>query len=143
MRRGDERGSVMMLVPAAILVLLVLGAIAVDSAVVFLAQRDLSNRTAAAANDIAGFAVSESAFYRSGGVIEVDAAKAESYVDLAFAGARRPAGYRRWSGAASTQGRTVVVVAEADVKLVFAPAIPGARSTAHVRARSTVSARGG
>jgi hypothetical protein len=133
----------MMLVPAAVLVLIVLGAIAVDSAVVFLAQRDLANRTAGAANDIAGFAVSESSFYRGGGAVSLDQGKAASYVGLAFSDARRPAGYERWGGAASTSGRTVVVVAEADVRLVFAPAIPGVRSIAHVTARSTVSARGG
>jgi Flp pilus assembly protein TadG len=133
----------MMLVPAAVLVLIVLGAIAVDSAVVFLAQRDLSNRTAGVANDIAGYAVSESSFYQGGGAVELDQSKAASYTGLAFSDDRRPGGFERWSAAASTQGRTVVVVAEADVRLVFAPAIPGVRSMAHVTARSTVSARGG
>jgi Flp pilus assembly protein TadG len=141
-RRG-ERGSVMMLVPAAVLVLLVLGSIAVDSAVVLLAQRDLSNRTAAAANDIAGFAVDEAAFYRGTGDITLDQQRAGAFTDLAFSPDRRPAGVDAWQASAATDGRTVVVTATATVRYIFAPAIPGVARTATVTARSVATARGG
>jgi hypothetical protein len=141
-RRQGESGSVLMLVPAGILVLLVLGAIAVDSAVVFLAQRDLANRTAAAANDIAGAAVSDEAFY-TGGAIVVPEGVADAFVDVSFSAARRPAGFESWSADARTVGRSVTVSAEAEVRYLFAPAVPGAARTTTVRARSTAVAVGG
>ncbi len=132
-----------MLVPAAVLVLVVLGAIAVDSAIVVLAQRDLANRTAAAANDIAGFAVSGQSFYRTPeGAVELDQAAATAFVELTFTEANRPANYQAWSGRAVTDGRTVVVEAAAEVRYLFAPAVPGVARSATVTARSTATARG-
>lgn len=142
-RRPSEVGSVLMLVPTAILVLLVLGAIAVDSSVMLLAQRDLVNRTAAAANDIAGLGIDESAFYTGKGLVAVDRRRADAYVAMIFADDRRPAGYRSWSGAAMTDGRSVTVFARAEVDFVFARAIPGVAHSSTVEARSVVSLRGG
>ena len=52
--RGRQRGSVLMLMPAAVLIVLLLGAIAVDSAIVFLKQRQAYNVAFDAANDAAG-----------------------------------------------------------------------------------------
>ena len=45
-----QRGSTLLLFPAALLIMLVLAAITVDSAIAFMAQRQLVNATAAAAN---------------------------------------------------------------------------------------------
>ena len=131
-----------MLVPAGILVLLVLAAVAVDSSLVFLAQRDLANRTAAAANDIAGAAVSDEAFY-GGGAIVVPEGVADSFVDATFSSARRPEGFVTWTADATTAGRSVTVSAEAEVRYLFAPAVPGVARTTTVRARSTAVAVGG
>ncbi|MBW3613970.1 MAG: hypothetical protein KY439_01490 [Actinobacteria bacterium] len=143
-RRGHDRGSVLMLVPAAVLVLLVLAAIAIDSAIVVLAQRDLSNRTAAAANDVAGSALSEASFYGStDGGVRLDQRQATAFVDLAFSDVRRPSNYQSWSGRALVDGQQVVVDATARVRYLFAPAIPGAAKSARVTARSTATARGG
>ena len=130
-----------MLVPAAVLVLLVLGAICVDSAVVFLAQRDLANRTAAAANDIAGFAVADDAFYAGSGAVALDDGRADAFVRLAFPEERPPAGFAWWRADAEAAGDAVTVVAEAEVRSVFAKAVPGASGTTVVRARSTARAR--
>jgi hypothetical protein len=134
-----------MLVPAAVLVLLILGAICVDSAVVFFAERDLANRTAAVASDVASATVDDASFYGSaaGAPLVLDESKAEAYARLAFAPDRTPAGYDRWSGEATTDGRTVTVVATAQVRYVFAKAIPGAPDTATVEARSVATAHGG
>jgi Flp pilus assembly protein TadG len=140
----DDRGSVLMLVPAAVLVLLILGAICVDSAVVFFAERDLANRTAAVASDAANATVSDAAFYGSDdGALVLDDAKARAYARLAFAPDRVPAGYESWSGEAETDGRTVTVVATARVRYVFTKAIPGAPDTATVEARTVATAHGG
>jgi Flp pilus assembly protein TadG len=133
-RRRDD-GSALMLVPAAVLVLLVLGAICVDSAVVFLAQRDLANRTAAAANDIAGLAVSDTAFYGAGAV-RLDDDRATAYTHLAFSPDQLPGGYESWTADAETDGAQVTVVATAEVRSIFAKALPGAPATTTVRARS-------
>ncbi len=141
-RRGDD-GSVLMLVPAGLLVLFILGAIAVDSAVVFLAARDLSNRTAAVANDAAAAAIDDAAFYETNGTVTLDPRRAETYVALAFDDERRPAGYRSWDGQAVTSGRFVTVVAAAEVDHIFARAIPGVARSTTVRARSVASVRGG
>lgn len=130
-----------MLVPAAVLVLLVLGAICVDSAVVFLAQRDLANRTAAAANDIAGFAVSDAAFYERSGIVALDDERADAFVRLAFPPDRPPGGFHAWTADADAAGDSVTVAAEGEVRSIFAKAIPGAPETTTVRARSVASAR--
>ncbi|HEX9531019.1 MAG TPA: hypothetical protein VF954_07765, partial [Acidimicrobiales bacterium] len=82
-RLGD-RGSVLLLVPAAVLVLVILGAIAVDSAVVFLGQRELANGADAAAND-AATAFSDPAFYRAGGTTAIDSRQATAVVEASLA----------------------------------------------------------
>lgn len=54
MRARSDRASVLMLMPAAILIVFLLGAIAVDSAIVYLEQRRAYNVAFDAANDAAG-----------------------------------------------------------------------------------------
>lgn len=49
-----DRGSVLMLMPAAVLIVLLLGAIAIDSAIVYLGQRQAHDIAFDAANDAAG-----------------------------------------------------------------------------------------
>jgi uncharacterized membrane protein len=139
---GGQRGSVLMLVPAAVLVLVILGAVAVDFAIVFLAQRDLANRAAAAANDIAGFAVSDQRFYDEGAVA-LGQEEATRYVRASLEPARRTGRLESVAGGAEVDGRDVAVWAEGEVRYLFAPAIPGVRHTATVRATSRATAVGG
>jgi hypothetical protein len=61
-----ERGSVLMLMPAAVLVFLILGALAVDYGGAFVAHRDLANAAAAAANDAATQSLDLQLFYETG-----------------------------------------------------------------------------
>jgi hypothetical protein len=130
--RRDQRGSVLMLVPAAVLVLLVLASICVDSAIALLGSRQLDAMTAAAANDIASTTVDDTAFYRHQGSIELRQADADRVVALAFD--RAPTGFESMRAEATVTGRQVVVRAEASVRLLFARAIPGVRHTTTVRA---------
>lgn len=65
---GSDRGSVLMLVPAGLLILLLFAAIAVDSAGAFLAQRQLTDALAAAANDAATAGLDNGAYYSAGSV---------------------------------------------------------------------------
>lgn len=133
---SGDRGSVLMLVPAGILVLLLLAAIAVDGAVVWSAQRDLSNRTAGVAADIAGAAVDDVALYDAGEVrLREDVA--EAYTALVFAPERRPAGFVDWGAEVVVEGGAVTIDAHAEVRYVFASALPGLDRAVRVRARAT------
>ena len=130
-----------MLMPAAVLVMIVLGAIAVDSAVVFLAQRELANVAAGAANDAATRAIDESAFYERGQVVlDVEAARRVALESLRRRGPR----YVDTSSAQVAVGSgapTVTVRVEASVDYVFAKALPGVRHSATVRAAATATAQ--
>lgn len=53
-RLRDEGGNTLVLFPAAILILLGLGALALDAATIYLGQRRLADLAAATANDAAG-----------------------------------------------------------------------------------------
>jgi uncharacterized membrane protein len=72
-----DRGSVLMLMPAAVLIVLLLGAIAVDSAIVYLRQRQAYNVAFDAANDAAG-AGFDLAIARERGEVVYDADRVEA-----------------------------------------------------------------
>ena len=70
----DEGGSTLLLVPSAVLVVFLLTSLAVDAAATFLAQRELADACASAANDAATAALDPGLLYGAGGppVQEVD-----------------------------------------------------------------------
>lgn len=144
---GRQRGSVLLLYPTAVLILLVLGAVAVDSSIAFMAKRDLTDATAAVANDLAIEAVSNLAFYRGGGQV----ALSQDAIDaLADDGAPTPTarvvaqlgpGYHDVTAAAHVVGRCVVVTATATTGTVFARIVPGGPRAVTVSASSAASPR--
>jgi len=75
MRLNAERGSVLALVPAGFLVLMLLAALAVDSAVTYLGQEQLHDALAAAANDAVTAGIDTPSFYGSG-TIKLDPVRA-------------------------------------------------------------------
>ncbi len=124
-----------------------LAAMTVDSAIGFMAQRELVNATSAAANDAATEALSDSSFYQ-GDVIELSPAAVEGIAvdrvrqlvdqqrhhDLAVtAEAVPPAG----AGCAWT----VRVTASSSVDELFGRAMPGSDGRLAVRASSAASPR--
>ncbi|MBV8958106.1 MAG: hypothetical protein JO054_11000 [Actinobacteria bacterium] len=128
----------LMLVPAAVLVLIALAAIAVDSAVVFLAQRQAGDLAAAAANDAAGAALSEGAFYGTG-KLSLDPARVTAVVADAVTG--RGAGLDLVGPPDVTvAGRQVCVTVHANVRYPFSPAVPGVARTRVVTARAAATA---
>ena len=148
-RRPDrQRGSTLLLFPAALLIMVALAAITVDSAIAFQAQRELANATAAAANDAATEALSDRAFYEddlielsSAAVEAVAVARVRQLVDTARhrgldvrAVATAPAPGCAW---------TVEVTASSRVDELFGRAMPGSDGQAAVRAVSTASPRQG
>jgi hypothetical protein len=127
-----------MLVPAAVLVLVVLGSIAVDSSLAFLGQRELNSFTTQAANDAAAAALDQGAFYRQGR-IALDPQRADDVV----------AALRRNVGSAvhdlhvkvTTTGNQITVTADGTVDDLFARVLPGVRHEWHVQATSSATAR--
>jgi len=124
-----------MLMPAAVLIMVVLGAVCVDRAVIFGAQRELVATAQAAASDAASLGVDIDRLRADGGV-EPDLDEMAHAVALATAGV--PAGTTvTWD----LRGGTVDVHLERDVKLVFSPGVPGGRHTTHVEATASAELR--
>lgn len=133
MRYRADRASVLMLMPAAILIVLLLGAIAVDSAIVYLEQRQAYNVAFDAANDAAGAGLDRDLARTTGQLVHdpgrvreiAAAAVAASDVDhLELVDARIDAG-------------VVEVVVDVRVQHLFGPAFGGLSSeTVRVAARA-------
>ncbi len=81
--RRRERGSVLALVPAGLLVLMLLAAIAVDSSVAYLGRRELAAAADAAANDAVTYGLDEARF-RETGAFALDPVRAEEAVRRAL-----------------------------------------------------------
>ena len=134
-----ERGSALMLMPAAVLVFVVLGAIAVDFAVAFLAEREVSN-AAAAANDAAGAALDEDRFYADGAVrLERERAVAVGRAAVAAAGLDDLDDVDVQVRVAA-DAPMVTVTVSARARYVFAPALPGGPEGIAVEATATATA---
>lgn len=135
--RRHEEGSVLALVPAGFLVLMVLAAVAVDSAVALLGQRQLQDLTAAAANDAAGAALADAGFYQSGAV-QIDPAEAARVV-CAVVAAQAGGGVRDLQVSLGTSGPVVTVAAAGRVEPVFGGHIPGAAHRVSARATAVAA----
>lgn len=125
-----------MLVPAAVLVLLILSAIAIDSAIVFLAQRRLAAACLDAANDAATEALNQDALNgHQGSVLAIDQAAAQG---IGAAAADRIVDHRFVTDATCTATvgppEAVRMRGTATVRLLFAPAVPGHHVTQTVHA---------
>lgn len=126
--------------PAAVLVLVVLGAIAVDSAAVYLGQHQLAGAAQSAATD-ATAALAPASFY-GGGTVTLDPARARQLA-LDSVGAEDLQGVRL-AGPAVVQvlGRQVCVSLVGTVQEIFGRALPGMPGSTTVRARATATAAG-
>ena len=135
---GSERATVLVLMPAAVLVLLVLGALAVDAGATFLAHRELANAAVAAANDAVAAAVDVDGFY-GGGRIGLLPAEAQRIADETVG----RMGLDRLSdvhAAATVRGSSVEVTVTARVGHIFSRAVPGGADSAPVAATATADA---
>jgi uncharacterized membrane protein len=136
-----DRASVLMLMPAAILILFLLASISIDLSLLFLRQRQASSVAIDVANDLASAAFDEGVF-RSTGEFELDPGRADE-LGQAFVAA---------SDLASAIEDVQVTVVGADrvevrltvrVEYVFAGAIPGAADGSSVTAAATALASPG
>lgn len=127
-----------MLMPAGVLIVLILGALAVDSAVLFLGERELADLTAAAANDAATSALRPEPFYECGR-LELDQGAAGAVASNV--GAARASDAVVVTGITAAVDNSAVppsveVAATGTVRLIFTPALPGAARSRTVAARS-------
>ena len=127
--------------PAAALIFVILGALALDATVVFLAERELAGAAAAAANDAAAVALDSDAFYDRG-VVQVDVKRAAQVVAASVAAKRLgDAGIHVDPPNVEVRdGTRITVTITGSAPYVFAKALPGAPSTAAVSARATAVA---
>lgn len=139
MRR--QRGSVLMLMPAGVLIVLLLGAIAFDLSLLFLRQRQASSVAVDVANDLASAAFDEGTF-RATGEFTLDPTRADQ-LGRAFVDQSDLAG-DVVSLEVDVVGRdSVTVTLIVRVDYVFAKAIPGASGGSTVTARATAVAAAG
>jgi hypothetical protein len=135
-RLGDERGSVLMLMPAAFLILLVLGAIAVDLTAIRVGERSLLSSATDAANDAVTVGLDESTF-RSGGGYDLDPLRVrQSVYAVLFAKGI----LNRLTAPPSIvihPDRSVTVTLQGKVDHIFAKALPGASDPVPVHAEAT------
>lgn len=126
-----------MLVPAGILVLVALAAIAVDSSIAFMAQREMINYASGAANDAATVAIPEHEL-QLGRDARPDANRVDEIVKSRVVG-RTVGGYeiKPDDVTTSVNDDTVTVTVKGVIPYVFAPAIPGARDHADVNANAS------
>lgn len=124
---ASQDGSVLLLVPVGLLVILLLGALAVDLSLAFAGERRVADLAASWA-EAATAEVSDAAFYAGGGAVELDEAEMRTRVLAELAVLDEP-GLRDVSvRVRRLDARTVEVAVSADVPRLFLDAAPGMRS---------------
>ncbi len=136
-----DRGSVLMLMPAGLLLVLMLGAIAFDLSLVFLRQRQASSLAVDVANDVATAALDEEAFRRDGEFVLDPGRATELGVELVGASDLQELIQDVEVQVIGPDEVTVRVVVRVDY--VFARAIPGASDGTNVTATATAVATTG
>ena len=128
-----------MLMPAAVMVVLMLGAIAVDLSIVQLAHRDLVDVAASAANDAAGYGLDPAAF-RQTGAYRIDLARAEQAARRSVAAHHLSEQITELRVVPGPGVDQITVELALPVEHLFAKAIPGADDSTVVTARATATA---
>lgn len=138
------RGSVLLLLPAGMLIVVVLAAICVDTAVVLLGEREAGAVADAAANDAATAALDEAA-YRANGRFVLDPDRARRVARAAaHATSSELHDLTVEVVVVSVDGEPAVqVTVNATVDTVFAGALPGGPARFDVTATATALARTG
>lgn len=137
-RVNGERGSALLLVPAGIFIVLVLGAIAVDLSLVHLARQDAADVAAAIADDTVTAALDQDAA-RNRGEYRVDERLVGRVADEVLRA--RGAEDRVVDVQTGVDGDTVTVEVTERVRYVFARGVPGAADGTTVTARASAVLR--
>lgn len=137
-RPGQDRGSVLMLVPAGLLIVLIMASIAVDMSLVQLRQRQAHDLAAGAAND-AATAAADGGQIRSG-TYTVDAEAAAAVVDRIVA-ASDLAPEVVGGPVVRVTGNVIEVEISLYADYIFAGVVPGASDGVAVTARASALAQ--
>ncbi|MCU1460397.1 MAG: hypothetical protein JWO37_472 [Acidimicrobiales bacterium] len=137
-----------MLFPAALLIVFVLGAIAVDASIAFLAKREINDASAGLANDLAIEAISNQAFYQAADgapKVELDADFVRQQSDAGVLSERvrgqLDSHYRDVVAIAEVRNGCVVVTVSASGDYLFTGAVPGAPRTFRLSASAGATTR--
>jgi Flp pilus assembly protein TadG len=130
-----------MLMPAAVVVLLVLGAITFDFAHLYLAKRELQTAAESAANDAVTFGVDQAAVRRGDGV-RLDESSVLQAVELSIAAHGNELHLVSAPRVEIVGAGEIRVDLTARVDFVFAPAVPGSPHNSIVHASATATAAG-
>ena len=136
MIRSCARGSVLMLMPAGLLIVFVLGSISIEYAAVSMRQRALYNAADAAANDAATYAI-DRAVLRATGEVVLDPTLVEEAVELSLQ-AQGVVLVRAPLVEVSRDRKTIHLELVQHVPFVIAGALPGTDGTV-VRANVRVT----
>jgi hypothetical protein len=126
-----------MLMPAAVLIVIVLGAIAVDLSVVQLADRELTAAAAGAANDAVTYGLDEELLRRDG-IYRLDPARVDEAVRRSLL-AGDVGDEVTTLDITQPDAESVTVTVSMPVDRVFAKGIPGAAPSTTVTARATAT----
>jgi hypothetical protein len=141
-RGVGDGGSSLLLFPAAVFIVLVLGAIAVDLSAVHLAKREVLDLAASAANDAATAGLDQARF-RTTGEYVIDPTLAAAAVERTVA-ANEPDGRTTIVNVVVGPGPDQVTVElSAPADPVFSRALPGGPGTTTVTGTATATAIGG
>lgn len=128
----------LLLLPAAVLVFLVLGGLAVDFTAAWSEERELAGAAAAAANDAASRAVDLDHLYATGELrLQPDEARLVAERSVAGAGLHR---LEATVAEVEVTGLTVRVTVRGRARHLFARAVPGGPEGVDVEASATVTA---
>ena len=139
--RDRERGSVLALMPVAVLVFIGLGSLAVDASLAFLGEREVANLASAVANDAATQGIDVVRYYGSGDLV-IDPVRVRAVADAAVA----RSGLDHLEGLTietDVVGDSVVVRVSAKVRSLFSRALPGGLELREVAASAQATAERG
>jgi hypothetical protein len=135
--RGDW-GSALLLVPAGILIVLLLGSIAVDLSLVHLTRQEAADAAAAAADDTVTAALDQETLRASGEYV-IDERQARDVTAAVLAA--RGLATKVSAADVALEGDTVTVTLTMPVRYVFARGVPGARHGTTVTVTASASVR--
>lgn len=137
---NGQRGSVLLLFPAAVLVVFVLGVISVDAGSAYLARRALTDQVSESADDVSAQALDLAAFYGTPAVVRIDPVRAQQVLADRLALQRHDGGLVIVGEHldVSPDGRQVTVSATGRARTVFAFG-PARRRFVVLTARATAT----
>lgn len=139
--RREEQGNTLILMPVAVLILIMLGAMALDGAIVFMADRELNDVASGLAND-AAVLIDEDAFYDDG-TVRISQARVDALLAQVVPLVQDEPLSFTCTGAVAGTGDRVTVTCTGRTDLVFLPALPASGTLGEVEGRATARAERG